>query len=163
MARGAIVVRVRGQEGAALVVALAAASLVAATVLLLAVIVGSRRDTAAYDRRGMVLSELADGVIAETLAELADHPSFAGVTERRFGAGTIRSEVGIATSGMVVVTGVAAVNGWRCVIVVDVLMDGGPQVVRMTRRFLPPQPGAADASVVDEWPGRRGRRPRAGR
>ncbi len=163
MARGTVVVSARGEEGAALVVALAAVSLMAATILLLAVMVESRRDTAAYDRRGLVLSELADGVVAETLAELAVQPSFPGVAERRFGAGTIHSEVGIANSGLTVVTGVGAADGWRCVVVVDVLMEGGPRVVSMTRRFLPPRAGDGDASVTGDVAVRRGRRPKAGR
>lgn len=85
----------RGAEsGQALILALLALALLTGVLALLSMLLASRMGQVRDEGRRVVLTALADGALAETLARLASTPTYPGLGEQRMGEGIVESHVG---------------------------------------------------------------------
>jgi hypothetical protein len=105
----------------------------------LAKLIDARQISSSYEQRSIILAALADAAFAETLANLSENSTFAGVQARDFPNGRISSRVSPAPSGGKTVMAVGERGRWREVIVARVSLDPGtrrPRVVRMNRSVV---------------------------
>ena len=86
-------VKRREESGYALVMALMVIFLVSVSLALLAASLQIRLRLEAENGETVILSGLSDGALAESLANLAEDPSYTGVPEHDFGRGRISSTV----------------------------------------------------------------------
>lgn len=117
------------QTGHALLVAMIILLLVASAVTMVAAHFGFRARLMSQEARRIHLIALTDAAIAESLANLNQSGSYAGVPEREFGGGTIGSEITSLPDSRRQILATAQYRGWRRLAQVRVeIQTAGPVV-----------------------------------
>jgi len=117
------------RSGHALLVALIVLVLVASAGALVATHFGVRARLLAQEARRIHLAAMADAVISESLAHLAQSSTFAGVSNQEFGGGTISSEISSLPDNRREILASASYRGWTRQVRVQVwLKTGGLEV-----------------------------------
>ncbi len=125
----------RGEEGWALPLALGVAAVVVLAVLAMGALVEGRQASTRREGRRIHAVAAADAACAETLAGLAEDPSFRGVAARPFGGGSIASTVEVVGPDAVEVVAIGTWREWTVRITAAVDVSGGPAVMAWKRGF----------------------------
>jgi hypothetical protein len=99
--------------------------LVASAVTLLATHYGFRARLASQEARRIHLVALADGAVAESIAKLSASGSFAGVSRKNFGGGTLASEIESLSTSRRLILATSTYRGWTRQVRVQVRLHMG--------------------------------------
>lgn len=117
------------QTGHALLVAMIIVLLVASAATMVAAQFGYRAQLISQESRRIHLVAMTDATIAESLANLSQSSSYAGVPEREFGGGTIGSEITSLPDSRRQILATASYRGWERRALARVRIESGGLVV----------------------------------